>query len=218
MVWRGPAPPITPWQCSFISTRGQARPKPHFPTCFWPAWRRTAASTCRKAGRRSATSAPSRALRYQDAAFTRFCRISRTGSFSDAELREAIEAAYGDFDVPDIAPLSGDRRGPATCWNYSMAPRWPSRTLPCRYWGSCSAAPWPNAAAAPPSWPPPRGDTGSAAIAALGRAAEHRCVRDASEGGASVTCSAASDDHRRPTPMSTTSRMDRQLRRCPVAS
>ncbi len=28
-----------------------------------------------------------------------------SGSFSDAELREAIEAAYSDFDAPEIAPL-----------------------------------------------------------------------------------------------------------------
>jgi len=43
-------------------------------------------------------------LRYQDAAFRILSEFTR-GSFSDTELREAIEAAYADFDAPDIAPL-----------------------------------------------------------------------------------------------------------------
>ena len=42
--------------------------------------------------------------RYQDVAFTILSRFT-AGSFSDAELREAVEAAYADFDAPDIAPL-----------------------------------------------------------------------------------------------------------------
>ncbi len=42
--------------------------------------------------------------RYQDVAFTILSRFT-AGSFSDAELREAIEAAYADFDAPEIAPL-----------------------------------------------------------------------------------------------------------------
>jgi threonine synthase len=48
-------------------------------------------------------------LRYQDAAFRILSEFTRD-SFSDAELREAIDAAYADFDAPqegigDIAPL-----------------------------------------------------------------------------------------------------------------
>ena len=43
--------------------------------------------------------------RYQDVAFTILSRFT-AGSFSDAELREAVEAAYSDFDAPQIAPLS----------------------------------------------------------------------------------------------------------------
>jgi threonine synthase len=43
--------------------------------------------------------------RYQDAAFTILSKFM-AGSFSDAELREAVEAAYSDFDAPEIAPLS----------------------------------------------------------------------------------------------------------------
>src|ERR1700761_6169454 len=43
--------------------------------------------------------------RYQDVAFTILWRFTE-GSFSEAELREAVEAAYSDFDAPQIAPLS----------------------------------------------------------------------------------------------------------------
>ena len=43
-------------------------------------------------------------MRYQDVAFTILSKFT-AGSFGDAELREAIEAAYSDFDAPEIAPL-----------------------------------------------------------------------------------------------------------------
>jgi threonine synthase len=42
--------------------------------------------------------------RYQDVAFAVLSRFT-AGSFSDTELREAIEAAYSEFDAPEIAPL-----------------------------------------------------------------------------------------------------------------
>jgi threonine synthase len=42
--------------------------------------------------------------RYQDVAF-QILSLFTAGSFSDDELRAAIEAAYADFDAPDIAPL-----------------------------------------------------------------------------------------------------------------
>jgi threonine synthase len=42
--------------------------------------------------------------RYQDAAFAILSRFTK-GSFSDAELSADIEAAYTDFDAPEIAPL-----------------------------------------------------------------------------------------------------------------
>jgi threonine synthase len=41
---------------------------------------------------------------YQDVAFAILSRFT-AGSFSDAELKQAIAAAYADFDVPEIAPL-----------------------------------------------------------------------------------------------------------------
>lgn len=42
--------------------------------------------------------------RYQDVAFTVLSRFT-AGCFSDAELHEAIAAAYAGFDAPEIAPL-----------------------------------------------------------------------------------------------------------------
>jgi threonine synthase len=42
--------------------------------------------------------------RYQDVAFAVLSRFT-SESFSDTELRQAIEAAYADFDAPEIAPL-----------------------------------------------------------------------------------------------------------------
>ena len=44
-------------------------------------------------------------VRYQDATFAILSKFTQ-GSFSDAELRTAVEAAYGDFDAPEIAPLT----------------------------------------------------------------------------------------------------------------
>src|SRR6185312_16227955 len=41
---------------------------------------------------------------YQDVAFAILSRFTQ-GSFSDAELKEAIAAAYAGFDAPEIAPL-----------------------------------------------------------------------------------------------------------------
>ena len=44
-------------------------------------------------------------LRYQDVAFQILSRFTQD-SFSDAELRDAITSAYADFDAPGIAPLT----------------------------------------------------------------------------------------------------------------
>ena len=90
----------------FISTRGSAPPS-SFSDCLlaglapdgglylpqaWPQF--TAAEI-----------AAFKSLRYQDVAFQILSRFTRD-SFSDAELQAAITAAYADFDAPDIAPLS----------------------------------------------------------------------------------------------------------------
>ena len=137
--------------------------------CCWRAWRPMAASICPKAGRnfRTARSRPSRACAYQDAAFAILSRFT-AGSFSDAELSEAIAAAYAGFDAPEIAPLVeiGEGRLPA-----GAVPR-PHPGLQ----GHRAAGPGPAVLAAP--WrkrggrativAATSGDTGSAAIAALG--------------------------------------------------
>ncbi|HKX64609.1 MAG TPA: threonine synthase, partial [Rhizomicrobium sp.] len=46
-----------------------------------------------------------KALRYQDVAFQILSRFTQA-SFSDAELRDSITSAYADFDAPGIAPLT----------------------------------------------------------------------------------------------------------------
>ena len=46
-----------------------------------------------------------KSMRYQDVAFQILSHFTRD-SFSDAELHAAIESAYADFDAPDIAPLT----------------------------------------------------------------------------------------------------------------
>jgi threonine synthase len=44
-------------------------------------------------------------MRYQDVAFHVLSHFTQ-GSFSEAELRDAIQSAYADFDAPEIAPLT----------------------------------------------------------------------------------------------------------------
>ncbi|MCU1386534.1 MAG: threonine synthase [Acidobacteria bacterium] len=104
--------------------------------------------------------------RYQDVAFAVLSRFT-AGSFSDAELREAIEAAYGDFDAPDIAPLvqTGDNQyllelfhGPTLAFKdiaLQILGQLFSRALAKRGGRATIVA-------------ATSGDTGSAAIAALG--------------------------------------------------
>src|SRR6202789_633159 len=89
----------------FISTRGAARPAsfsdvllaglaPDGGLYLPQSWPQFSASEI----------AGFKGMRYQDVAFTVLSKFT-AGSFSDAELREAIEAAYADFDAPAIAPL-----------------------------------------------------------------------------------------------------------------
>jgi threonine synthase len=89
----------------FISTRGQASPASFSDVLLaglapdgglylpqsWPQFG-------------SAEIAGFKDKRYQDVAFAILSKFT-AGSFSDAELREAIEVAYADFDAPEIAPL-----------------------------------------------------------------------------------------------------------------
>ena len=105
-------------------------------------------------------------VRYQDAAFQILSHFTRA-SFSDAELRAAIEAAYAGFDVPAIAPLLeiGDGRyllelfhGPTLAFKdiaLQILGQLFSRALAKRGGRATIVA-------------ATSGDTGSAAIAALG--------------------------------------------------
>jgi threonine synthase len=95
---------------NFISTRGQAAPAPFADVLLaglapdgglylpqsWPQFSQSEIAAFKGA-------------RYQDVAFAILSRFT-AGSFSEAELRQAIEAAYADFDAPadgigNIAPL-----------------------------------------------------------------------------------------------------------------
>jgi threonine synthase len=105
-------------------------------------------------------------VRYQDVAFAVLSRFT-SGSFSDAELREAIEAAYSDFDAQEIAPLvqTGDNQyllelfhGPTLAFKdiaLQILGQLFSRALAKRGGRATIVA-------------ATSGDTGSAAIAALG--------------------------------------------------
>src|SRR5579859_970151 len=105
-------------------------------------------------------------LRYQDAAFRILSEFTR-GSFSDTELRAAVDAAYAGFDAPAIAPLNeiGDGRyllelfhGPTLAFKdiaLQILGQLFSRALAKRGGRATIVA-------------ATSGDTGSAAIAALG--------------------------------------------------
>jgi threonine synthase len=105
-------------------------------------------------------------LRYQDAAYRILSEFTR-GSFSDAELRSAVDAAYAGFDASLIAPLSeiGDGRyllelfhGPTLAFKdiaLQVLGQLFSRALTKRGGRATIVA-------------ATSGDTGSAAIAALG--------------------------------------------------
>ena len=105
-------------------------------------------------------------LRYQDAAIGILSEFTR-GSFSDEELRAAVEAAYAGFDLPEIAPLNqiGDGRyllelfhGPTLAFKdiaLQVLGQLFSRALARRGGRATIVA-------------ATSGDTGSAAIAALG--------------------------------------------------
>ena len=104
MVWAS-LRPYNPRTMQFISTRGQA-PQASFSDVLL-------AGLAPDGGRYLPESWPQvsareiagfKGARYQDVAFQILSRFTHP-SFSDAELRGAVEAAYADFDVPEIAPL-----------------------------------------------------------------------------------------------------------------
>jgi threonine synthase len=104
--------------------------------------------------------------RYQDVAFAVLSRFT-AGSFSDAELREAIEAAYADFDAPEIAPLVeiGDGRYLLELFH---GPTLAFKDIAMQILGQLFAKALAKRGGRATIVAATSGDTGSAAIAALG--------------------------------------------------
>ena len=88
----------------FVSTRGQA-PKASFSDVLLAGLAPDGGLYLAESWPQVGNAAAFKGMRYQDVAITILSHFT-AGSFSDAELREAVEAAYGDFDAPEIAPLS----------------------------------------------------------------------------------------------------------------
>jgi threonine synthase len=105
-------------------------------------------------------------LSYQEAAY---CVLSRfTGaSFTEAELREAIAAAYGDFDVPEIAPLVDMGQG-RFLLELFHGPTLAFKDIALQVLGQLFAKALAKRGGRATIVAATSGDTGSAAIAALG--------------------------------------------------
>ncbi len=174
----------------FISTRGEA-PEARFAEVLlaglapdgglympaaWPQF--SAAEIAGFAGKR-----------YQDVAFEILFRFVGD-SFTAAELRDDIEAAYAGFERPEIAPLSA-MSGNRYLLELFHGPTFASRTSRCRYWGGCSPGRWRVAAAGPPSWRRLRAIPARRPDRRSGRACQYRSVCVAPQGPGSAKCSAA---------------------------
>ena len=104
--------------------------------------------------------------RYQDVAFTILSKFT-TGSFRDAELREAIEAAYADFDAPEIAPLV-DIGGGQYLLELFHGPTLAFKDIALQVLGQLFSRALAKRGGRATIVAATSGDTGSAAIAALG--------------------------------------------------
>ena len=104
--------------------------------------------------------------RYQDVAFTILSKFT-TGSFRDAELREAIEAAYADFDAPEIAPLV-DIGGGQYLLELFHGPTLAFKDIALQILGQLFSRALAKRGGRATIVAATSGDTGSAAIAALG--------------------------------------------------
>ena len=130
---------------------------------------------------------------YQDVAFRILERFAGA-SFADADLKADIDAAYAAFDAPDVAPLVEIGTGSAICSNCFTARRWPSKTLRMQLLGRLFARALAKRGGRATVLAATSGDTGSAAIAALRRTAEHRRLRAASAGPGERGAAAPDDD------------------------
>ena len=163
----------------YISTRGMA-PAQDFAQILLAGWRATAGSSCPKPGRSFAR---------------RSWRCLPAPRITSSPPREILAHFARQFlhALPNFTPdvdsrLCGLRRRPRSrrwsrsarssiCSSCSTAPRSPSRTSRCRCWAASSPARCRNAAARATVVAATSGDTGSAAIAALGGLAEYRRLR-----------------------------------------
>ncbi|MCP5412536.1 MAG: threonine synthase [Alphaproteobacteria bacterium] len=105
-------------------------------------------------------------LAWNEAAFRVLSRFTE-GSFSEAELREAIAAAYGDFDAPDVCPLT-----PLADGQYVLelfhGPTLAFKDVALQILGQLFARALTRRGGRATIVAATSGDTGSAAIAALG--------------------------------------------------
>jgi len=105
-------------------------------------------------------------VRYQDVAFQILSPFTR-GSFSDAELREVVEAAYAGFDAPEIAPLVELGEG---CYLLELfhGPTLAFKDIALQVLGQLFSRALAKRGGRATVVAATSGDTGSAAIAALG--------------------------------------------------
>ena len=160
-----------------VSGRSQPVPYPHearrrkpvLPRSCWRDWRRMAGSICPGMAwpRFSAAEIASfKGRRYQDVAFEILSRFVGD-SFSAAELREDIEAAYAGFEHPQIAPLvpmSGNRY----LLELFHGPTFAFKDIALQILGRLFARALRRRGGRATVVAATSGDTGSAAIAALG--------------------------------------------------
>lgn len=108
--------------------------------------------------------------RYQDVAFEILSRFAGQ-SFTDAELREDIEAAYAGFDAPEIAPLS-PMSGNRYLLELFHGPTFAFKDIALQILGRLFARALRRRGGRAAVVAATSGDTGSAAIAALGGLAD----------------------------------------------
>jgi len=107
-----------------------------------------------------------KSARYQDVAFQILSRFT-VGCFSDTELRASVEAAYADFDAPEIAPLVeiGDGRYLLELFH---GPTLAFKDIAMQVLGQLFSRALAKRGGRATILAATSGDTGSAAIAALG--------------------------------------------------
>ena len=142
-------------------------------------------------------------MRYQDVAFTVLSKFT-AGSFSDAELQADIEAAYADFDAPAIAPLVeiGEDRYLLELFH---GPTFAFKDIALQILGRLFARALAKRGGRATIVAATSGDTGSAAIAALGGLPNIRRLCAASQ-RPGQRCAAPPDDHQPPCQCRTISR------------